>query len=159
MRPVTVLGFLFVCGCLGLGRSAEDEAQTPRITVHHRSADEPAVIDWTPPDADWVEVRHVRSGRVVWRIQALVTPRGPTFLRPPLTYGAFAHGPGWSPPPDAAEPHTVVPAEPLAPGEVYTVTVHRVAYEAPGALSSEPRSYEATIRFTASDTIPMERGE
>ena len=113
------------------------------IEVRQAAATEAPVIEWTGARAHAVEVRHVRSGRVVWRIEGAVTPHGPRTIASPLAYGAPALPPGVNPP-DGPDYRTTVAPEPLAPGERYAVSV------------TWPDGGESSAAFVASDTIPMD---
>ena len=135
-----------VAGCASGGPPPENGSPgypTAPVEVRQASATEAPVVEWEFPGAESVEVRETRSGRVVWRIEAAVTPRGSRAISPPLTYGAPALPPSVYPP-DGPDYHTPVPPEPLAPGARYAVVVRW------------PGGREATVEFVASDTIPME---
>ena len=135
---------------------ADEPQQTPmEIQVREAEGEEatlssvenPPVFVWTPPAASWVEVRHEATGRVVWRIEQRGNPHGPAYLASPLVYGSYARCPGWSPPPDAAEP-VAMPAETLMPGERYRVIVHRTDVDGPISQPTDVREHEATVAFT-----------
>ncbi len=145
-------------GCRGSLLNPYDDQQKPQIEVHHAVATDPPVITWTPPDAAWVEVRDKEINRVMWRIEQGGGPRGPNPVRSPLIYGTGIKGD--INPPDNAEPKLVAGPEPLGPDRVYTVTVHCVdqrSLESGGRFTRvRPNSYETTVEFRTSNTIPMD---
>lgn len=83
------------------------------------------VLTWTGRDALALEVRHLPSRRVVWRIEGAETPNGRRAIRSPLAYGAPALPPGVHPP-DGPDYHTAVAPEALVSGERYAVALRLV---------------------------------
>lgn len=132
MRALSSLALaLLLIGC----RTSSPSSPSSVLSVEVRTAtNEEALLSsvTNPPVFAWdgsaskVEVQHTATGRVVWWIEQYGNPRGPAYLASPLVYGAYARGPGWSPPPDAAEP-MASDAEPLVRGTRYTVTVYHTA--------------------------------
>lgn len=90
------------------------------ITVSQASPEADPVLSWTNLGALSLEVRHVPSRRVVWRIEGAETPNGQRLIASPLAYGAPALPPGVNPP-DGPDYHTVAGPEPLESGQRYAV--------------------------------------